>query len=522
MGREKYIFKDSSRLYTQANKNAEALFLSLRAEPSFLRETKCECARREIVRISNSTDRAAAEKISRDNLYAAASAVDPRIAIPTLLHAMDCFYYQEKSLQEKHPWLGTALKTAIFVIWKNLHSINSTLKSNTQLIKVVNAAAAWEQLVLHEELAEVFSFGESEIFDAGVSLISLKDNAVLSEWNRFSTKRGLALRTLNSSTSIIWQNPVAFLLAVHEILNGKDARNIELFKGSFFASVGHNNNFWLGIYLRLLVFISACKIQEARNKSSYGLVLFESFPMVLRDLQISPELIQKKIHELYWTKDWYKKTDARRPTNLIVYRPLIRIDEKTFATTILNIGDSINSFIENSIMGNIELDGVNVPESLFNDYISKPFEQHACELFRKVGWQAGGISTSGYWNGGNCNIRHPNNTPIPGEVDVLALSPDKSIAALVECKVLSHPLTRGKLRNIAGKLGCKDDEQFHSKLRKKLEWLKNTIEFKDIPIEGMLLVDEGAYLAQKPEHPVFDSEELAEMLNRSEQYLNAN
>jgi hypothetical protein len=112
----------------------------------------------------------------------------------------------------------------------------------------------------------------------------------------------------------------------------------------------------------------------------------------------------------------------------------------------------------------------------------------------------------------DCQLVHPNGIKVPGEIDVLALHPSGLLALILECKVLTQPFSKSKLTNIVGKLGPDDQESFHSKLERKVNWLSDVPALKGADVAGALLVDQGSFLGRGAPHPVVDLEQLTSLL----------
>lgn len=87
---------------------------------------------------------------------------------------------------------------------------------------------------------------------------------------------------------------------------------------------------------------------------------------------------------------------------------------------------------------------------------------------------------------GNLTLNHNSQERVPGEIDVLAFHPITHELFVVECKVLIHPYGKTRLKNVVNKLGEADSEGYHTKLRKKIEWLKNTNIFGVYPVKQFI------------------------------------
>lgn len=58
------------------------------------------------------------------------AALDVRSVVPGLLEAMDQYYYGAGTQKADHPWLGTALKSASVIVWKNRDSVHASVKAH--------------------------------------------------------------------------------------------------------------------------------------------------------------------------------------------------------------------------------------------------------------------------------------------------------------------------------------------------------------------------------------------------------
>jgi hypothetical protein len=197
---------------------------------------------------------------------------------------------------------------------------------------------------------------------------------------------------------------------------------------------------------------------------------------------------------------------------MIVERPAIRIDSRTFVTTPFAVADSLNNFVEQSVMGYAGQGGVDLRcDDVFRRAISVPFEAEVVAAFKNFGWEAAPVNMDGVWGVGD-ELLATSDMPCPGEIDVLARSPCGTMYFLGECKVLSDPVTVRTMRNVVSKLGADDSEGFHVKLEKKAKWLASLEKFSSTVIIPLLIVDRGSFFAKNPPHPVFDLKELEERL----------
>jgi hypothetical protein len=495
MTRDKFLFADSARLYTQAESLASFLSDSYFKDEGPFRETAKILQEAGISRLTNLSAREAAAELAWNHLKALASGLDSRYVIPGLLETTEQYYYGAGKLKEDVSWLGTALKTSLSVAWGNRGIVKASSKAQTQVRRMIAAAGAWEQLNLEIHQAKAFEFGPVEFTEYGLKYDREEDIHICLEWNNSASKRGLSHRTLEDSKNVIWNNLPLFLEAVSDVLDGQLPTRINLFHGTVFENIELSPEFWLGLALRIKLMIWATQIRSAgRGLGVTGISIFESFGIITSLLGSDESKFNDMIQKMFWQPYWFKPRFSKRDflSNMVVERPVLRIDNKTFVVGISNIGDSINCFVEHSVFRYLGYGGVPVSEKVFQRHVSQPFESRVCKCFTDLGWEAGQVLENGKWS--KVILNHARDELMPGEIDVLAISPDKKIAIIVECKVLASPFEANKLLNLRQKLGPVDSESFHSKLIKKANWLNGVVQLKGLTIFPLLVLDEGRFI----------------------------
>ncbi|MBH3393391.1 hypothetical protein [Pseudomonas monteilii] len=512
MARDKYIFKDSSRIYKQAYDLALVLRSSINGTTEWFSEVVQELKAHGLNSLHDENQWVQAIDLARQRVEAIASVIDPRIAIPALLQAADDFYYGDNSWRHEVPICGGAMKTSIAMIWPNRNVQTAVNKSSTNLVKLVLAVMAWEQLTGSYEHYKIFGFGPVIFQPKGFGHSSFRDSHVLDQWNAMAMPYGTTQRTLAQSKDVILRSPQEFREAVSLVLKGQKSSSIKLFDGTVFALAGSNPAFWSGLNARLALLSCASQFKLAGSQDHGGVVLFEEFIAASADFGLEVEAAQASVMACFWQQDWYRDRVKVYPSNMLVERPALRIDNKTFATSVSTIIDSINCFVEHSVFRYMGYGGAPVDEEAFRVHVSLPFETDAVKVFREAGWKASGVSHSGYWAANNCQLIHPDCSKTPGEIDVLALHPSGLLALVVECKVLSQPFSMSKLTNVVGKLGEADQDGFHANLEKKVKWLAAVPALREAQVVGALLVDQGSFLGQGAKHPVVDLKRLRALL----------
>ncbi len=510
------MFAQSARLYQQSESLADFLLATFQHDAAPFAETHALLAKAGAARLEDEAARRHAAQLAWQHLVAVGGALDARSAIPALLEAVERFYYaDDNAIINEAPWLGTAMKLAIALIWANRRVVTAGVKAHAQVRRLVAAAGAWEQLKLYDDKARALELGVGEFMPDGVESVSRDDALVRLAWNASASKRGLAHRTLNDSINVIWQDPGAFLDGVAQVLDGVEPARIALFQGTVFESAHHVPDFWLGLSVRLQLMGYAARFRKlGRDGYASGIAIFESFGFWSHYLGDDKARGAAASQAAFWQREWHAPRLAQRDNlaNMLVERPAIRIDERTFVTGIANIADSINCFVEYSVFRFHGYGGVPIAPEAFRQHVSQPFEERAAACFTERGWRADHVSEGGAWAG--TALVHPDGIANPGEVDVLAMHPSGRLAVLVECKILSLPFTPGKALNVARKLGPADSEGFHGKLERKAAWLRAIPAFKDVVVQPLLLVDEGAFMGRNAPHPVVDVDALPALIDQ--------
>ncbi|WP_162243740.1 hypothetical protein [Ramlibacter sp. Leaf400] len=514
VGRNKFLFSPSARLYQQSENLASFLLESYLDDDAPLAEPAAVLVRTEASRLTDECARKRAVEVAWNHLVAVGSALDPRSVVPGLLEAIEQYYYGMGPIKDAVPWLGPALKTATSVIWANQTVIGPSTKAHNQVRRLVAAAAAWEQLALYDAQARALELGPAEFLPSGIRVVREEDREVRKAWRASALARGLAHRTLQNSRDVIWNDVSQFMEAVAAVLGGEQPSRIPLFQGTVFEQIEPQPNFWLGLSVRLHLLAHAMQFRRlGRPDSTPGISLFEPFASTSSFIGEDPETVNAAVRAMFWQREWHRGRLARRDSlsNMVVERPAMRIDDRTFAVAMTHIGDSINGFVEHSVLGYTGYGGVPVSQEAFRRFVSQPFEDRVIAYFSERGWKADHISEGGAWSG--ARLCHLAGQRIPGEVDVLAKHPRARMAILVECKVLALPFNATKLLNVAQKLGHVDAEGFHRKLEMKAEWLRGTPDFADVQVIPMLVVDDWAFLGSTGPNPVVDVDALPGLID---------
>lgn len=520
ISRENSMFK-GSRLYRQSEEASnELLMLILTDENPYKKIIRFLSNEQEIITIK--TKEELIENVNKTKKYIKdlSKSISTYIAIPVLVQSIDDFYYGENKMlyQERYKNMGNAMKRCITLIWDNV--TNTTVNEDRSINAMKNIVQASIFAEMMEFLLVVFNcFGEYE-FSCDYKEFHYTNFllAVLSEFTKADTNGKSLYRTIGPVINKIYENPKDSIEAIGNILDGQSPRNQPVFKNTFFSEIpGEYCDFWAGIWLRIQLLIIAIKARGCVSNVMSGICIIEDIAIITNSFEASK--FQPNVNQLFWTRKWYDEKSNEWESNLIVERPILRIcrDHSLYVTSISAIIDSINWFVEASIMPYSDVGGVRLPENIFNKYISKHFENNVIEVFKKQGFKAGFVNENGVWSTGNENIVLENicDEICPGEIDLLAYNLEKKFVILGECKVLAHAIANyKKLRNILSKISDDDSELFHAKIRKKVEWITNTKQFTAIPeynFAGIIILDKvipgmhGMY-----EHQVMSLSEIKE------------
>ena len=162
---------------------------------------------------------------------------------------------------------------------------------------------------------------------------------------------------------------------------------------------------------------------------------------------------------------------------MILARPILRIDNGgNFVTSIGLILDSMTFFIENCLFNYNKEQDIELPNIVFKNAISEPFENKCIDYFRSKGYLAGHVTEKQTWRTQNGDYNLKINKDFPGKIDVLAYHPNYSSFILIECKVLHDIKNIEKYKNLYAKL-IDDSEGFRKKLIEKRNWVKEAFMF---------------------------------------------
>ena len=434
------------------------------------------------------------DKLKKDIIFLS-KGVNINFIIPILIKALDKIYFDDnwEYLRDK----GIALKNLIAIMWLEG---DKTISGNTcriepsffillkKMVKYLNLLS-FQCIFLDEkyELPIELLVSETNVEWDTTSRDFLQNNYIFSE-----VTYGDGQRSTKTNKHLLFSNSQKYADSIQEILNGKEPGDIDYLKGTYFEYFKGIENkkytrFWLGLKLRLDLFIQTCAQMSAIGGDFY---LKTNELAKVYDKSFNDENFKEN---LMLTRDYL---DGKHLMNLnkIVSRPLIPLfnGEYCFISR-CNMIDSINHYIESFIF-KMNTTGT-IPEKdeeLFQITYSKPFEIEVIKLLYNSGYQSGSVTNSGAWQIytetglvtkeiANDDFRNQNT----GEIDCLAISEAKRIIYVIECKVLQLPSDFLSYRNRITHLHGKYREQ----LQKKVDFVKS--KYKDYSIRPILLLDKG-------------------------------
>ncbi len=447
-----------------------------------------------------------------------AKTIQPDWAIPILVGAISRMYYDDMQGYKEY---GPIFKRAIAHVWKAGFSSNSTSICDASK-KNIDSLVALLKISYTTEVANGFSpfFFLCEDFnmsiDKGYIRFDSKFDDEVSLFKYLISGRGRRLRIAEKNDSVM-HNP-EYLVALQNVLDGKNPSEIELFKKTFYEKIPGIDDenclkFWQTLFFRAWFY--SCLISEDSEELNSAVCLFHEFSTSIPEGYYTQDIVS----DTFWNKQWINGQHVSKYSQLIVERPILRMSEQgDFATSAALIGDSINLFIEDSILGySSREDRAKLPKEVFKRAVSEPFEEEIIDEMVERGFEAGHVSEIGIWNKKwldehgikeeNENLRF-DDTKLFGEVDTFAFYPNGDLAILIECKVLNDYRDLRSFKNLVGKLK-EETEGFRKKVNKKAEWLEKALEAKyerKIRVLKVLLTDIRM--------PVFDNSEDVYLMDK--------
>lgn len=421
------------------------------------------------------------------NASALAQSLHSDWAIPIVLQAIGELYY---GAYTQYSYSGNFFKRAVVYLWQNSFEVHGNYKNMARLEDLVFQCYTIEILYsLRKMFLAIPDFWFT--FKNGHAAIPNIFRREFQEFGILGSGRGKRLRVAEENSRLMNELSPQFLRSLTRVLEGEAPKDMVVFKNTFYEKIPGIENleckkFWQEVFCRYCIYLAAL-VQLEELSTPTDVLLFKEFAVEVDETFLTQDIVENS----FWKKRWFKKQNAENYGNLIVAKPIVRISpEGDFATSPVLVGDSLNQFIEEQLLGYSNRDPyLKLPNKIFRDAFSEKFENQCIDLFRDHGYLAGHILETGVWQNqsGNTDLNIPNEK-LYGEIDVCAYHPELPIIFLVECKVLLDIRDSRSYQNVASKL--KDDsESFKIKLRKKSVWLKKSFMYHyNLSIEPLLLL----------------------------------
>lgn len=434
-------------------------------------------------------------KLKRDIIFLS-KGININLAIPILIKLLDKIYFDSDLdyLKDK----GAALKNLIAILWlygdKNISS--KTYRLDDSFICLLKKIIKYSKLVHYDWLLSVekselqieLSVSETDVELTPPSEDFFNNNYIFSE-----IAYGDGQRSTEINNNLFFANPPKYIDSINQILDGKEPKDINYLKGTYFEYFkGVNDskytNFWNGLKVRLDLFIDS--FTQLKNNDGIFYLNISKLEQII--YQHSSDLKFKK--NLMLTRD-FLDGEYLHNQHKIVSRPLIPLfNEKYCFLSCYNLFDSINNYIESFIFKmNTTKTLSERDEELFKEVYSEPFENEVIKLLYDFGYKSGRVTEGGAWRVysetdefveeiANDMFRNQN----IGEIDCLAISESKRIIYIIECKVLQFPIDFSSYRNRITHINGK----YKMQLQKKVDFVKS--KYEGYIIRPVLLLDKSS------------------------------
>lgn len=429
--------------------------------------------------IKSSKDIDALVKKLETKVFNVARNIEPNWAIPILIDMISKLYYGKYS---DWNYMGPTIKRTLVYIFKNHFHEHGDAKNISTLLDVIYQSFILENLYNMQLYYVINSNAVFEIKNGYIisDKIQKKEEIV---YGYLNSGRGKRLRVSEINTELMNNKPEEYLEALISVLDGNEPRDIKVFNETFYEYIPGIGNkeckkFWQELFFRYLFYLSC--ISEKLN--DIGCIIFSEFVVEVTEGYFTQEIVENT----FWKEIWINKYNKCDYSNLIVERPILRISKNgDFATSAVIIGDSINYFIESHIFHYTNRTNIiNLPQSIFKDAFSTPFEHAVENIFRDLNIIAGNVNEKGCWRTQKGDVLLSNSRDhLYGEIDVLAYDALNKICVIVECKVINDVRNVSSLMNIIGKLSTNDSEGFRVKTIEKMKWIKGSSLFYNLENE---------------------------------------
>lgn len=295
-----------------------------------------------------------------------------------------------------------------------------------------------------------------------------RDTAILEHLLRHFNGKGQRLKFSKSTSQLLFSNlhnnvdENIFENSIKLLLNGEaSGKDISFFKGTYYEFFPNYSNsedasykeFLENLLERIQLFktfifylLYKCKQIYSKEKGHKEEMLILSSAFELPNKMVNKNLV--------FTPNW-KRWDLKQTKDFsLSNKPIIKINEGKYITSLALYADSINYFVENEIYR--QIDKVTWNKKICQK-VEAHFENEVISYMRRYNYVAGKIKQNGKWIFEDNEKTKDMNIKLPGEVDVFAVNYNEKIAYLIECKCLHDVLTRSgnefqKFKNISNNL----------------------------------------------------------------------
>jgi len=390
--------------------------------------------------------------------------LDNEYAIPGLIEYMSRFYMDRP--KNKSTMAGLAAKMLIGFTWANQY--DGHLGTSRSVNAIVSAHQCCTLFALLEQVILIWEFEDlgAVIFTSDGRIANDRFQYLQLSFNKQGPHE---YKILNDAMQYVWQNENIWA-HLHLIISGSAYKNRKLFGDSFLSEIpASQTHFWNRFWSLMQLYFLALRSLRNRTEEVFSLCI------IPQGLMLSPAdfggTMQQDIFDSFWQPDWHREQltkDYMILQNMIVARPMIRIvmTENLFGTSIVLLQDAVNSLLEKFLHSG-------AGDRLYEKYFSSPFETSILELLRQYGYSCGEVTMGGQWRKEDQPEHLRSGKKMPGQIDVLAISQEKQVCLLADCKMLYFPYDSSARRNLRSKFSDDDSEGFYKKLRKKQSWLNH-------------------------------------------------
>lgn len=520
--RDKALFNDS-RLYRQAEEIAEELLLNLQV-PVPLADA-VSCLRGEGIELTfrpGDLDRPIA--VLQAAVERSIDSISPYHAIPALFRAV-------ASLDRPRPAAAATFKTLAIRIQRRIWTDEAGMSaSRLSLVRAMRLVYAERLLMTLRGAWAIQPAGHAEVTPAGMSFDPETDRLIQAASLAVSGG-GTQLRFSGKTVSRLSADPVPFLLSTCSVLAGESPSTRRAFAGTYLAAlpgVGVARDYWLALAARLFLLETARRFARPVHDDPRGITIMglsggEVYgPAAERLTAADLVMLQREMMACFWNRTWLAGIQAGpAEAHPFIDRPACRIarGRPLYVTSPHNIVDSITALTEKAVGPYPWPIPYALPQQVFEDLVSKPFEASVVRLFRQHGFIAGEVTSKGTWITQDGNIQKPHAMGRPhGQIDLLAWHPAGRII-VADCKILQLPFSESASVNLWKRLH-EDEQGFRGKLKKNAAWASEFLGRLGRQVSSAdvcLILDQPLHLwHQSGEVVITDLSDLAEKLQKGQ------